>query len=115
MSLVGQPIQWAKVRRQGVSNAAWIADRVALQKSLQLCSRCRTTLPFRWQARWHYAEFTQYHGDGCCDGCRRLETVTLYLSTDDPWFAACEAQARAAAAIKAQDAAYAVADKRRIF
>lgn len=70
-------------------------------------------MPARWKARFHYAEFTQYHGDGVCDSCRRLETITLFLSTDDPWFAACEAQAQAAAHIQAQDRSMIVADKRR--
>jgi hypothetical protein len=114
VSVVGAAINWAKVRRNGVSNASWIADRAALQKSLQLCSGCRYTMPHRWQARFHYAEFTLYHGDGTCDGCRHLDTITLFLSTDDPWFAACEAQARAAAQIQAHDQALAVTDRRRV-
>lgn len=116
MSIVGEAINWLKIRRP-VSNATWIADRMALQKSVQLCSTCLYKMPRRWKAIYHYEEFTQYHGEGQCDGCRHDDTVTLFLSTDDPWHEECERQARVSQALDHEESrarAFSVEDRRRL-
>lgn len=113
MSILGAPINWLTYRRK-MSNASWIEDMRGLGKSLQLCSTCQYKMPHRWQATFHYSAFTLYHGVALCDSCRHEDTVTLYLSTDDPWFAQCETQARISAAIQAEERAFAVTDRRRV-
>ena len=112
-SLMVNAIDWVKIRRP-VSNSAWISDRAALQKMLQLCSSCLYKLPHRWQQTFHYAEMTALAGLGLCDGCRHEDVLKLFVSTDDPWYSACERQAAAASAIQAADRAFAVNDRRRI-
>ena len=116
MAVVGSPIPWVKIRRP-ISNSSWIADRAALQKMLQLCSACLYKLPKNWQRTHHYAPFDipGMHGIGTCDGCRHDDTLQMFVSTDDPWYAKCEAQAAAEAAIRKADRAFAVNDRRRIF
>jgi hypothetical protein len=102
MSVVGNPINWLKVRRR-IGNASWLSDMVALRKLISVCSRCEYKFPWRWKQKLHYAEFTPFHGEGLCDGCRHEGVVTLYRSKDDPWFETCERQASIAAAIDRQD------------
>jgi len=112
VSLLGTAIQWAKIPRR-MTNSSWVQDRIELRKMVQLCSGCLYKMPWRWERRYHYEPFRAGHGEGTCDGCRGEHILTLYLSTDDPWYAQCEKQARLAQTITDDDRAFAVNDRRR--
>ena len=113
MSVFGGPINWLKERRR-ISPSAWISDYAALQKMIQLCSACLYKMPRHWTRTHHYAEFHLYHGVGMCDGCRHEDTITIFVSTDDPYYAACERQTRISRAIDEADRQFAMTDRRRV-
>ena len=114
MGIVGPPINPRKVRRQ-ISPSSYLSDLMGLHKSVQLCSACEFKMPRNWQQRYHYDELTAAHAIGDCDGCRKADrTLTLFLSQEDPWYAACQKQAAIARAIQDADQRFLVNDKRRV-
>jgi hypothetical protein len=105
-------IELWRVRRK-MSNSTWLSDMMALQKTIALCKGCATvTMPWRWQQKLHYAEMKTLHGSGRCDMCRQEEDVSLYQSTDTPWYAAIERDNHLVAATMERDLR--ITDRRRV-
>jgi hypothetical protein len=103
---------WA-IRRK-MSEATWLWDMINLQRTISLCHGCATQkMPWRWQQKLHYAEMTRFHGSGHCDYCRKEKTVSLYQSTDTPYFTATEREHHLVAATQERDLV-AVYDHRRV-
>jgi len=73
---------WIRRRK---SNAALIADFIALRKALMLCHSCEHRLPARWKSFYTYRLLPGFHGGGRCDMCRVDQPGNLYLPEDDTY------------------------------
>lgn len=105
-------IEMWRIRRK-MSDASWVWDLLNLQRTIALCKGCAThKMPWRWQAKLHYAELTVLHGSGRCDYCRQEDLVSLYQSTDTPFWAAMERDHHLIAQI--QERELRITDRRRV-
>ena len=101
------------VRRQ-VSTGSWLDDRIALRKTLFLCSGCQHKMGWRWQRRYKYREMTSYHGDGHCDGCRNEDSGAMFLHESDYFWHFNDVLKPAFSDVVTRER-IAVTDKRRIY
>jgi hypothetical protein len=112
MAVVARIKSWT-IRRK-MADASWMWDLINLQRTLALCHGCATQkMPWRWQQKLHYQEMTRFHGDGHCDYCRQETAVSLYYSTDTPYFAQMDRDHQLANAAQERDRAL-VFDRRRV-
>ena len=77
------PLTWWIRRRH--SNAAHLADMMALRKALLLCQSCEHKLSQRWVQRADYRLLPSFHGAGRCDGCRCEAPGNIYLPEEDTY------------------------------
>ena len=72
----------AKWRRPD-GEAAFLANLIALRKTLVLCAGCENKMPRRWLDRVDYALVKAFSAEGTtCDYCRKPRPVNMYLPVD---------------------------------
>ena len=54
-------------------------DRIALQKSLLLCTGCEHKMTRRHLGKLSYEELRAFHGWGLCDGCQVETSCAMWL------------------------------------
>ena len=64
--------------RRSRSNAAFLSDFAARQKTILLCLPCQHKLPSRWQRRLGYRELRQMYCDGFCDYCKAWSACNVF-------------------------------------
>lgn len=93
----------AKLRRKD-GQASFVADLIALRKTLALCRHCADVkMPRNWRKCYSYEELTTFHGDSACDYCREDKPVALFLAGEGGYWQEYEQTRRMAAEVKKRE------------
>lgn len=68
-------------RPDGLSS--FLADMIALRKTLCLCASCEKQMPRRWLERHDYQYVRGFYADAvACDKCRNRDSANMYVATE---------------------------------
>lgn len=62
---------------------SFLADMVALRKTLSLCYSCEHKMPRAWEDRYNYQRVRQFYAEcATCDWCRHPDSTTMFVAVE---------------------------------
>lgn len=69
--------------RRPAGLSSFLADMIALRKTLNLCSSCEHKMPRHWLDRTNYQFVRGFHAEAiACDRCRADVPTNMYVATE---------------------------------
>jgi len=85
---------------------SFLADMVALRKTLSLCLSCEHRMPRHWEDRYNYQKVRTFYIDyATCDWCRHPDSTTMFVATEGAYAAQIRTEKAAFERIRAAERA----------